>query len=186
MKKLILMLAAASLAASPIFAQHGAKTMPWERKANAAQKGEAPLSDKLKSLWADPVLQEKIALGIENNRKGDFYLTFIDQKKRPVKVDNLKVEMLRHDFLFGAQIFLLGGFKTEEENRLYEKHFLELFNFATVPFYWKAYEQKDGVYQFAKDVSTQGVEHLYRRPSQDAIVEFCNKNGLKMKGHTLA
>ena len=153
MKKLILMLAAASLAASPIFAQHGAKTMPWERKANAAQKGEAPLSDKLKSLWADPVLQEKIALGIENNRKGDFYLTFIDQKKRPVKVDNLKVEMLRHDFLFGAQIFLLGGFKTEEENRLYEKHFLELFNFATVPFYWKAYEQKDSVYQFAKDVS---------------------------------
>lgn len=186
MKKLILMLAAASLAASPIFAQHGAKTMPWERKANAAQKGEALLSDKLKSLWADPVLQEKIALGIENNRKGDFYLTFIDQKKRPVKVDNLKVEMLRHDFLFGAQIFLLGGFKTEEENRLYEKHFLELFNFATVPFYWKAYEQKDGVYQFAKDVSAQGVEHLYRRPSQDAIVEFCNKNGLKMKGHTLA
>ena len=186
MKKLILMLAAASIAASPIFAQHGAKTMPWERKTNAAQKGEAPLSDKLKSLWADPVLQEKIALGIENNRKGDFYLTFIDQKKRPVKVDNLKVEMLRHDFLFGAQIFLLGGFKTEEENRLYEKHFLELFNFATVPFYWKAYEQKDGVYQFAKDVSAQGVEHLYRRPSQDAIVEFCNKNGLKMKGHTLA
>ena len=70
-------------------------------------------------------------------------------------MDNLKVEMLRHDFLFGAQIFLLGGFKTEEENRLYEKHFLELFNFATVPFYWNAYEQKDGVYQFAKDVSAQ-------------------------------
>lgn len=186
MKKLLLLAAGIAVLSSPIFAQQGAKTMPWERKNNPEQKGEVPLSEKLKKLWSDPVLQEKIALGIENNRKGDFYLNFIDAKSRDVKVENLKVEMLKHDFLFGAQIFLLGGFKTEEENRLYEERFLGLFNFATVPFYWKAYEQKDGVFQFEKDVSAPGVEHLARRPSQDAIAEFCNKNGLKMKGHTLA
>ena len=119
------------------------KRMVWERKDSSHGSKEAPLSDKLRSIWADPVLQEKIALGIENNRKGDFYLHFIDSRNRDVKVENLKVEMLKHDFLFGAQIFLLGGFENEERNRLYEENFLNLFNFATVPFYWKAYEQKD-------------------------------------------
>ncbi len=167
----------------------GAKRMPWERsdvKVAQAHKGEAPMSDKLKSIWADPVLQEKIKLGIENNRKGDFYLSFINAKNKPVKVENLKVEMLKHDFLFGAQIFLLNGFKTEKENRLYEEYFLKVFNYATIPFYWNGYEQKDGVYQFDKDVSAQGLEHLYRRPSQDTIVEFCQKHNLKMKGHPLS
>ncbi len=189
MKKLALTILCASLAVVPFLnAQQGAKRMPWERpaKKTVEKKGETPLSDKLRALWADPVLQEKINLNIENNRKGDFYLTFINEKNKPVKVENVKVEMLKHDFLFGAQIFLLNGMETPERNKLYEKHFLELFNFATVPFYWKAYEQKDNVYQFEKDVSHQGVKHLYRRPSQDAIVEFCKKNDLKMKGHTLA
>lgn len=190
MKKTLLSIACASLISTTFLCaqQPSAKRMPWERtpqKNQPAQKGEAPLSEKLKAIWADPVIQEKIALGIENNRKGDFYLNFVDEKNRDVKVENLKVEMIKHDFLFGAQIFLLNGFDTPERNALYEKHFLNLFNFATVPFYWGAYEQQDGVYQFEKNIDYQGFKHLYRRPSQDAIVEFCNKNGLKMKGHTL-
>ena len=147
----------------------------------APKAPETPISDKLRELWSDPVLQEKIKVGIEHNRKGDFYLKFVNARTRPVKVENLKVEMVSHDFLFGAQIFLLNGFKTEEENRQYEKEFLNLFNFATVPFYWKNYERENGVYAFAKD-----CEHDYRRPSQDAVVEFCNANGLKMKGHTFS
>ena len=57
----------------------------------ADTKGETPISDKLKTLWADPVLQEKIAIGIEHNRKGDFYLNFVDEKNKPVKVENLKI-----------------------------------------------------------------------------------------------
>ena len=142
---------------------------------------ETPISNKLRELWSDPVLQEKIKVGIEHNRKGDFYLKFVNAKTRPVKVEDLKVEMVSHDFLFGAQIFLLNGFKTEEENRQYEKEFLNLFNFATVPFYWKNYERENGVFAFGKD-----CEHDYRRPSQDAVVEFCNANGLKMKGHTFS
>ena len=190
MKKIICLLACLQFVVSFLNAQtinkNESKRMVWERKNSSLGSKEAPLSDKLRSIWADPVLQEKIALGIENNRKGDFYLHFIDSRNRDVKVENLKVEMLKHDFLFGAQIFLLGGFENEERNRLYEENFLNLFNFATVPFYWKAYEQKDGVYQFKKDVSDQGLSHLSRRPSQDLIVEFCNKHGLKMKGHTLA
>lgn len=146
-----------------------------------APKPETPISNKLRKLWSDPVLQEKINIGIEHNRKGDFYLNFVNARNRPVKVENLKIEMLSHDFLFGAQIFLLDGFKTEQENRQYEKEFVNLFNFATVPFYWKNYEHENGKYAFGKD-----CEHDYRRPSQDAVVEFCNKNGLKLKGHTLS
>lgn len=49
-------------------------------KKPARAKRRSALSEKLKAIWADPVIQEKIALGIENNRKGDFYLNFVDEK----------------------------------------------------------------------------------------------------------
>jgi len=142
---------------------------------------EPPMSEKLKSLWSDPVLQEKMQIGIEHNRKGDFYLEFRDWKNRPVKVENLKIEMVSHDFLFGAQIFLLGGFDTPKKNALYEKYFTELFNFATVPFYWGRFEEEDGVFAFGKNDKRNN-----KMPSQDALVEFCKAHGLAMKGHPLS
>ena len=142
---------------------------------------EAPISEKLKALWSDPVLQEKMQIGIEHNRKGDFYLEFKDWKNRPVKVENLKIEMVSHDFLFGAQIFRLGGFDTPEKNALYEKYFTNVFNFATVPFYWGRFEEEEGVYAFGKDDKRNN-----KMPSQDALIEFCKAHGLTMKGHPLS
>ena len=72
MKKLLLV--ALCVSAAPVFADN---------------YKEAPMSEKLKALWSDPVLREKMQIGIEHNRKGDFYLEFKDWKNRPVKVENL-------------------------------------------------------------------------------------------------
>ncbi|MDD3545236.1 MAG: endo-1,4-beta-xylanase [Kiritimatiellae bacterium] len=147
---------------------------------------ELKISDKVLKMWADPVLQEKIALGIENNRKGDFYIEFLDAKNENVKAENVKVNMVSHEFLFGAQIFLLNGFPAENENRQYEENFLKLFNFATLPFYWAAYEQADGVYQFDGEQAGMEFTNMYRRPPQPKLIEFCKKHGLAMKGHPLS
>ena len=37
----------------------------------------AKVSDKLKALWDDPVLQEQLDTGIKANRMSDFFLKFI-------------------------------------------------------------------------------------------------------------
>ena len=92
----------------------------------------------------------------------------------------LRVEQTRHDFLFGANIFMLGGFLTPEENRKYEQTYTSLFNYATVPFYWSDLEPEPGKPRFSKDSPA-----IYRRPPPDSVIEFCRQQGLEMKGHPL-
>ncbi len=168
----------------------GAKRMVWERPEPTTKEGwkEIPLSDKLKKMWADPTLQEKIKLGIENNRKGDFYLSFIDNKNKPVKVEKVKVEMTKHDFLFGAQIFVLGLFPTEAENKKFEEMYLKIFNYATLPFYWASYELEEGKFLFEHPNRERFDKNYFtlKDCNQDKIVEFCKKHNLTMKGHPLS
>jgi GH35 family endo-1,4-beta-xylanase len=90
------------------------------------------------------------------------------------------IEQTRHAFLFGANIFMLGCFPTPEENLKYEIAYKAIFNYATVPFYWADLEVEDGKPRFEKD-----SPYLYRRPPPDAVVEFCQKNRIEMKGHPL-
>jgi endo-1,4-beta-xylanase len=49
-----------------------------------------------------------------------------------------------------------------------------------VPFYWSDLEPVQGKPRFAKD-----SPYCYRRPSTDALVEFCEANGITTKGHPL-
>jgi len=91
-----------------------------------------------------------------------------------------RIEQTRHAFLFGANIFMFGGFPTQEKNRQFEKMFTSLLNYATVPFYWSDLEPEPGKPRFAKDSPP-----IYRRPPPDVVVEFCQKHGLAMKGHPL-
>ena len=106
------------------------------------------VSPELRKQWADPVLQEEIELGIKANRMGSFYIDFCDSKGRPAKVENVSVTLKKHEFLFGMQAFLAEGFHhiekdpklAAQKNRKFEELFANLFNFATVPFYWASYE----------------------------------------------
>lgn len=85
------------------------------------------------SLWKDPTVEKRIAEGIEQHRKGDFTLLFPDLQGKA----EVEIQMVKHDFMFGANIFMLKGFKTEAENRRYEEVFKSLFNLACVPFIGK-------------------------------------------------
>ena len=61
-----------------------------------------------------------------------------------------------HDFGYGANIFMLDEFETEEKNAEYRRVFGEYFNMATVPFYWDTLEPDEGHPRFAKD-SNKGL-----------------------------
>ncbi|QIP12711.1 glycoside hydrolase family 10 [Spirosoma aureum] len=137
-------------------------------------------SARYDSLWNDPAVEALIREGIETNRKGDFTLVVTDRQGKPIRNASIEIRQIKHTFLFGANIFMLNGFKTAEQNRQYEAAFTTLFNSAVIPYYWKPLEPQEGKIRFAA-----GSEEIYRRPPPDVVLDFCQKNGLTPKGHTL-
>jgi len=109
---------------------------------------------------------------IDRHRKGDVLLklTGPDGKSLANNTD-VKIEQTRHKFLFGCNIFKLHKCRTPDDNTAYEKHFDELLNFATLPFYWWNYERQQG------DPDDERTEE---------IVRWCKDHGITMKGHPLA
>jgi GH35 family endo-1,4-beta-xylanase len=75
---------------------------------------------------------------------------------------------------------MLDQLETEEKNKKYKEHFKNLFNIATLPFYWNTLEPERGKTRYTKD-----SEYIYRRPTIDACVEFCKENGIEPREHGL-
>ena len=125
-------------------------------------------------IW-NPEVQTKIDREIEQNRKSDAKVELTNVKPGA----EVKIEQISHEFLFGANIFLFGQFDTPEKNKKYEDTFGDLFNAATVPFYWKDLEPERG-----KPRYEAGSSYIYRRPPPDPVVQFCESKGINMNGHT--
>ena len=133
------------------------------------------ISDKYRAIWGDSV-QMSIDRQIEKNRKADAVVCLKDAAVGA----EVKVEQVSHEFIFGSNIFLYGQLDSPEKNRAYEATFGELFNSATLPFYWKTLEPVKGQPRYAAD-----SPYEYRRPATDPIVDFCEQKGLHMKGHAM-
>ena len=71
----------------------------------------------------------------------------------------------RPDFLFGSNFF---GY--QPDNTQYNEQFSQLFNFATIPFYWKSFEQEKGKKAFSQ---------------RDSKIEWLGKHNITAKGHPL-
>lgn len=132
------------------------------------------------SLWADAAVETRIRDDIEQHRKGDFTLRLVDSRGKPLRNAALRIEQTGHEFLFGCNAFMVDGYDTPAKNEAYETAFAKLFNFASVPFYWKDLEPQPGQLRFAANSLK-----IYRRPPPDAVLEFCQRHGLTPKGHTL-
>lgn len=126
------------------------------------------------------VTEERCNRLIEEYRKGQFAVVVKNADDTPCPGAKIEVEQTSSDFKFGANCFLVGEFDTPEENALYEKRFAEVFNLATVPFYWNTLEPEEGKPRFAAD-----SEKIYRRPAPDLCLEFCERNGIMPKAHCL-
>ena len=126
-------------------------------------------------------MDKRISLGIEQNRKGWADITVTDKDGNPVSDVVVTVKQKSHEFKFGANLFMLDELETKEKNEEYKKRFAELFNIATLPFYWDSTEPEEGHTRYTKD-----SVRLYRRPPIDLCIEFCEKHNIEPREHALS
>ena len=107
---------------------------------------------------------------IERNRKADAVVRVVDAAGRPVAGARVTVVQTGHEFLFGCNIYGFDHSRTEAQNDAYKQRFAELFNYATVGFYWRWYEPERGQPSYA---------------DTDKVVAWCAEHGIRMKGHPL-
>jgi GH35 family endo-1,4-beta-xylanase len=125
--------------------------------------------------------QNKVNEGIEKNRKGNAKICLIDKNGNAVKGAKIKITQKSHEFRFGANLFMLDELETEEKNKKYKQYFSELFNMATLPFYWNTLEPEKGKPRYEKN-----SKKVYRRPAIDLCIEFCEEQGIEPREHALA
>ena len=128
----------------------------------------------------DYYVSGKIERDIEENRKGQFLLSFKDQGGNLLDDVVVKVKQKKHEFRFGCSAFYLDQHEDEERRMLYRERFKQIFNYAVLPLYWDTLEPVEGKPRFDKD-----SPFISRRPPIDTIMEFCKENGIRTKGHCL-
>jgi len=112
---------------------------------------------------------KRAALGAERHRKSGATVTVLRGGK-PVADASVTAEQTGHAFLFGCNIFGFDRLKTDEANAAYKQRFADLFNYATLGFYWRSYEPQRG---------------KPRYDYTDTVVAWCQEHGIRMKGHPL-
>lgn len=140
----------------------------------------AALPEIYAARWRNSAVEERIARGIEQHRKGDAVLEVVDAAGKAVPGAKLEVRQTGHEFLFGCNAFVLGQLPTPEANRQYEEAFVKLFNFATVPLYWEGTEPERGELRYA-----EGGRDIWRRPPADRYLPWAERCGITLKGHPL-
>src|SRR5205807_3842400 len=93
-----------------------------------------------------------------------------DAAGKPLGGVKLRLEQLRHDFLFGCNCFSVGRCANPEQEEQYRQRFATLFNYCTLGFYWAAYESHRGK-----------PNYKYT----DQVLEWTAKQGITCKGHPL-
>lgn len=119
--------------------------------------------------------------GIERYRKGNAKLTLTDRNGQILPHTAVRLTQKTHEFRFGANCFMLDELETEEKNQAYRKFFADVFNMATLPFYWSTLEPERNHARYARD-----SVKVYRRPAIDLCMEFCEEYGIEPREHALA
>ena len=113
---------------------------------------------------------EKIEARIRQHRMADLQVEVRDAAGRPVPGAAVRIEQQRHAFLFGANIFELKPNEASPGQRAYQDKFVALLNYATLPFYWGAFEHQRSQPQYER------LEKMAR---------WCQAHGIICKGHPL-
>ncbi len=117
---------------------------------------------------------------IEKHRKGDVRITVLGSDGKPLAGAKIHVRQVQSEFLFGGSVFPLVykqqtgdlKFPMVEGDRYHKfgKRYAELFNFATLPYYWWGYEKQRGKPVHASRLKLAG---------------WCKARGIATKGHPL-
>ncbi len=128
----------------------------------------------------EDLIGDRTGAGIENHRKGFADISVVNSGGEPVRGAQIRFAQRTHDFHYGANLFMLDEFESEEKNRIYRDMFAKHFNFATLPFYWDTLEPDEGHPRYAAD-----SPKVYRRPAPDLCLKYCEENGITPKAHCL-
>ncbi len=107
---------------------------------------------------------------IERYRKGVLVVRVRDARGQPVPEVQVQVEQTRHHFLFGVNVFNLEPQNGAAWQRSYQSRLLEVFNYATLPFYWAELEPQRGQRNYAR---------------LDRMVRWLEERNFSLKGHPL-
>jgi len=107
---------------------------------------------------------------IEESRKGNVVINVVDDSDVSISNASINCRQTRHAFLFGCNIYAFKSIGSEEENEIYRSHFAELFNFATLGFYWRGYEPEQGKPRYA---------------DTEQVLLWCEQRDIVAKGHPL-
>lgn len=94
----------------------------------------------------------------------------LDARGQPRPNVAVTLRQLRHRFLIGSNLFQLNPADDSQAQRAYQEHAARLLNFATLPFYWGAYEREPGRTEEAR---------------VRAMAAWCREHGIATKGHPL-
>jgi endo-1,4-beta-xylanase len=137
---------------------------PADQKINIQQPDKAKVEQEYLS---------KARQNIEQYRKGDASISFIDAKGKPVKNIKVEINQVTQDFLFGNIGWELTGMVDGEPYKLdvFKERFKALFNYAILPFYWSYYEPIPGQPNWQRN---------------EPAIKWCLENGITLKGHPLS
>jgi len=107
---------------------------------------------------------------IKEARMGTVVINIVDDSGAAIPNAIVSCRQIRHAFLFGCNIYAFNSIGSVEENEIYRNRFAELFNFATLGFYWRGYEHEQGKPNYA------GTEE---------VLSWCEQRGIVAKGHPL-
>lgn len=107
---------------------------------------------------------------IEKHRKADGVVAVRGADGKPIPGATVKVEQVRHAFLFGCNFFRFARLRDLQLEEGYRDRFAALLNFATLGFYWPMYEPQPGQPQY---------------DYTDQVLEWSKGRGIACKGHPL-
>lgn len=119
----------------------------------------------------DEELLAAARMHIQQHRMADGVVLVQNASAQPVAGAEVEVEQVRHEFLFGSNLFRFGHIDDAEREVEYRERFANLLNYATLWFYWALFEPNRGHPQYAY---------------VDDVVDWCRRQGIQPKGHPLA
>lgn len=110
---------------------------------------------------ADNEILAQTAARIEQHRKGEGIISVRNSRGKAVPGATIKVEQLRHDFLFGSNFFMFDRCGNPGLEQEYRQCFEALLNYCTLPFYWASFEHQRGKpdYDYMDRVAAWTAEH---------------------------
>lgn len=137
-------------------------------------------------VWSEREIKllESASERIEQYRKDDVIVLVVDAAGIPIANAVVHMDMLKHDFLFGANLFILDSLPAIQPagsppikqdyppalRQAYGDAFAQLLNYATLPFYWNSYELFQG----------QEIQE-----SLTNMALWASDHGITTKGHPL-